>query len=168
MYSSLSPTVRSPPAPLSVTASVTNPTLSTSPRFTARLLGFLWTGRVLSTLLLGGLFIFSCCSRCSPALWDILRSPFFSRFVLESQAALSTLIRGPRELKSQLFFILVVRFFPLKINSVPLLCFHFYNAALFSPCANFAPSPLTDTLLFQIIRIKFDIKLIRQYLCSGF
>lgn len=152
-----------------MTASVTNPTLSTSPRFTARLLGFLWTGRVLSALLLGGVIhIFLLLQMQSSPVGYSAGSFFFFRFVLESQAALSTLIRGLRELKSQLFFILVVRFFLLKINSVPLLCLHFYNAALFSLCANFAPSPLTDTLLFQIIRIKFDIKLIRQYLCSGF
>lgn len=64
-YLSLSPTARSL---LSVIASVTNPTLCTSLRFTTWLWGFLWTGGVPSPLLLWHRFIFfSSCS--SSTLW---------------------------------------------------------------------------------------------------
>lgn len=66
-YSSLSPTVRSLH---SVIASVTYPTLCTSLRFTTWLRGFLWTGRVLSTLLPWHWFIFLL--HMQSALWDIV------------------------------------------------------------------------------------------------
>lgn len=71
-----------------------------------------------------------------------------------SDSNLSTLILVPKELKSQLwkklnqtmYFCL---FFPKKINSVVLLCFHFCDGTSFFLGVNFAPSYIDNCTFTQ-------------------